>query len=108
MKSVLNKEKLMEIGKTTLNYVVVAGLITAGYGLGHYMGKNQNVKVEKEKNPYSHAFTPDEISIAVNESSELIMIERATGKYIVYSDQIGKTIFSMYVSRIKQEGNDIR
>jgi hypothetical protein len=36
------------------------------------------------------------------------MIERATGKYIVYSDQIGRTIFSMYVSRIKQEGNDIK
>ncbi len=108
MKSVFNKEKLMEIGKTTLNYVVVAGLVTAGYGLGHYMGKNQTVKPEKESNPYSHAFTPEEISIAVNESSELIMIERATGKYIVYSDQIGKTIFSMYVSRIKQEGNDIR
>ena len=108
MKSVLNKVKLIEIGKKVLNYVVIAGLVTASYGVGNYMGKNQSIKKEVAVNPYAHAFSPDEISIAVNESSELIMIERATGKYIVYSDQIGKTIFSMYVSRIKQEGNDIK
>jgi hypothetical protein len=48
-------------------------------------------------------FAPDEISIAVNESNELIMIERATGDYIVYSDQIGQTIFGMYANRIHQE-----
>lgn len=108
MKSVVNKEKLMETGKKALNYVIVAGLVTAGFGVGNYMGKNQSIKKEVEVNPYAHAYSPEEISIAVNESSELIMIERATGKYIVYSDQIGKTIFSMYVNRIKQEGNDIK
>jgi hypothetical protein len=108
MKSVMSKEKLVEIGKKTVNYLVVAGLITAGYSVGHYMGKNQPTAKKVEPNPYAHAFSPEEISIAVNESSELIMIERATGKYIVYSDQIGKTIFSMYVNRIKQEGNDIK
>ena len=108
MKNVVSKEKLIEIGKRTINYVVVAGLVTAGFGVGNYMGKNQTIKKEVETNPYAHAYSPEEISIAVNENSELIMIERATGKYIVYSDQIGKTIFSMYVNRIKQEGNDIK
>jgi hypothetical protein len=108
MKSVMNKEKLIETGKKALNYVAVAGLVTLGYSVGNYMGKNQSIKKEVVVNPYAHAFSPEEISIAVNESSELIMIERATGKYIVYSDQIGRTIFSMYVSRIKQEGNDIK
>lgn len=104
----MNKEKLMETGKKALNYVIVAGLITASFGIGNYMGKNQSIKKEVATNPYAHAFSPEEISIAVNESSELIMIERATGKYIVYSDKIGQTIFNMYVSRIKQEGNDIK
>jgi hypothetical protein len=31
------------------------------------------------------------------------MIERATGDYIVYSDEIGQTIFGMYANRIHQE-----
>lgn len=108
MKNVLSKEKLIEVGKRTINYVVIAGLTTLGFSVGNYMGKNQSIKKEVATNPYAHAFSPEEISIAVNESSELIMIERATGKYIVYSDEIGKTIFSMYVNRIKQEGNDIK
>jgi hypothetical protein len=108
MKNVMSKEKLMEVGKRVINYVVVASLVTLSYGVGNYTGKNQSIKKEVAVNPYAHAFSPEEISIAVNESSELIMIERATGKYIVYSDQIGRTIFSMYVSRIKQEGNDIK
>jgi hypothetical protein len=59
-----------------------------------------------QENPYAHAFSPEEISIAVNESNELIMIERATGKYIVYSDQIGQTIFGMYANRIHQEATN--
>jgi len=108
MKNVINKEKLIEISKKTANYIVIIGLTITGYSVGHYMGKNQPNTKKIEHNPYAHAFSPEEISIAVNESSELIMIERATGKYIVYSDQIGKTIFSMYVNRIKQEGNDIK
>jgi uncharacterized membrane protein len=108
MKKVISKVKLMEVGKRVINYVVVAGLVTASFGVGNYMGKNQIVKKEVETNPYAHAFSPEEISIAVNENSELIMIERATGKYIVYSDKIGQTIFNMYVNRVKQEGNAIK
>lgn len=108
MKTVITKEKLMVTGKKVLNYIVIAGLVTASFGIGNYIGKNQSIKKEVATNPYAHAFSPDEISIAVNESSELIMIERATGKYIVYSDLIGKTIFNMYVTRIKQEGNDLK
>ena len=33
------------------------------------------------------------------------MVERATGEYIVYSDEIGQTIFGMYANRIHQEVN---
>jgi hypothetical protein len=36
------------------------------------------------------------------------MIERKTGKYIVYSDAIGQTIFGMYANRIHQEANGIK
>jgi hypothetical protein len=108
MKKVMNKEKVIEIGKRVINYVVIAGLVTLSYGVGNHMGKNQVVEKKVEANPYAHAFSPEEISIAVNESSELIMIKRATGEYIVYSDKIGQTIFNMYVNRVKQEGNDIK
>ena len=92
--------------KNALSIVVAVSIATASFKLGgmYQSSKKDVVKVE---NPYAHAFSPEEISIAVNESNELIMIERLTGKYIVYSDQIGKTIFGMYANRIHQEATNV-
>jgi len=87
--------------KNALSIAVVASVATASFKLGAKYG----VSEPKAENPYAHAFSPEEISIAVNESNELIMIERATGNYIVYSDKIGQTIFGMYANRISQEVN---
>ena len=100
----ITKERVISLVKPTLNVIIIASLATAAFQLGslYQLSKKPDTKVE---NPYAHAFSPEEISIAVNESNELIMIERATGKYIVYSDQIGQTIFGMYANRIHQEVN---
>jgi hypothetical protein len=99
----INQESVMKIVKPTLNVIVAASLGAALFQLG---GIYQNHKSSSIKqNPYAHAFSPKEISIAVNEGNELIMIERATGNYIVYSDTIGQTIFGMYANRIRQEIN---
>jgi hypothetical protein len=103
MKSVLNKEKLVEFSKKLLNYGVICGALVAGFGLGKYYASHEPKPTD---NPYSHAFSPEEISIAVNESNELILIERKTGKYIVYSDEIGMTVFKMYTNRIYQNANE--
>jgi hypothetical protein len=89
--------------RPTLNVIIAVAIATAAFNLGKVEGAEQ--KQEKVENPYAHAFSPEEISIAVNESNELIMIERATGEYIVYSDEIGQTIFGMYANRIHQEVN---
>ena len=99
------KEKILNLVKPAMNVVITVSIATAGFQLGrlYQSSKKSDKKIE---NPYAHAFSPEEISIAVNESNELIMIERATGKYIVYSDKIGQTIFGMYANRIHQEIND--
>jgi hypothetical protein len=100
----ITKERVMSLVKPTLNVIIIVSLATAAFQLGilYQLSRKSDTKVE---NPYAHAYSPEEISIAVNESNELIMIERATGKYIVYSDQIGQTIFGMYANRIHQEVN---
>jgi len=87
--------------KPAVTTIVGISIAYASFKLGAEYG---NPKTDNDsKNPYAHAFSPSEISIAVNESNELIMIERATGDYIVYSDTIGQTIFAMYANRIHQE-----
>ena len=96
------KEKMLKLVKPALNVIITVSIATAGFQLGNMYGSSKKEEV-KQINPYAHAFSPKEISIAVNESNELIMIERATGKYIVYSDTIGQTIFGMYANRIHQQ-----
>jgi hypothetical protein len=103
----ITKEMVMKNAKNVLTVVAFAAVATASFQLGakYQSDKKEQVVVD---NPYAHAFSPEEISIAVNESAELIMIERKTGKYIVYSDAIGQTIFGMYANRIHQEANGIK
>jgi hypothetical protein len=100
------KEKITNLLKPALNVIIIIAVGTSMFRLGIAYQNNKSKESTKTENPYSHAFEPNEISIAVNESNELIMIERATGDYIVYSDQIGQTIFGMYANRIHQEAVD--
>ena len=99
----IEREKVMNLLKPAMNVIIVAAVGTVMFRLGIAYQANESQESIKVENPYAHAYSPEEISIAVNESNELIMIERATGKYIVYSDQIGQTIFGMYANRIHQE-----
>jgi hypothetical protein len=96
------KEKVLNLAKPALNIIAVVSLTTVAFQIGRYY-QSSKATDKKPSNPYAHAFSPEEISIAVNESNELIMIERSTGEYIVYSDEIGQTIFGMYANRIHQE-----
>ena len=102
----INQEKVMNLLKPAMNLIIVAAVGTLMFRLGAAYQNRENKENAKIENPYAHAFSPEEISIAVNESNELIMIERATGEYIVYSDEIGQTIFGMYANRIHQEATN--
>jgi hypothetical protein len=106
MKMPISKEQFVAGFKKSISYAIVIGALVIGFQIGRKVDSYQPKEVDT--NPYSKAFSPQEISIAVNEGNELILIERKTGKYIVYSDQIGMTIFKMYTNRIYQDakGND--
>jgi hypothetical protein len=101
----ITREVILKTLKPAMNVVIVAAVGTLMFQLGGLYQKHTSNS--KQENPYAHAYSPKEISIAVNESNELIMIERATGKYIVYSDTIGQTIFGMYANRIRQEAINV-
>lgn len=81
------------------SYSIVGIALIGGFFIGRYYKGDQTQKI----NLYAHTLDINDISIAVNESNELILIERDTGKYIVYSDEVGMTIFKMYTNRIYQK-----
>jgi hypothetical protein len=99
MKAVVNKEKVMTFTKKAFTYAIIAGALVIGFFIGKRFPYNNH---PVQDNPYSHAYDANEVSIAVNESNELLIVDRKTGKYIIYSDKIGMTIFKMYTNRIYQ------
>jgi len=99
MKTVLNKEKVIAFAKKAFTYAIIVGALVIGFFIGKRFPYNTP---HVQDNPYSHAYNENEVSIAVNESNELLVIDRKTGKYVIYSDKIGMTIFKMYTNRIYQ------
>ena len=44
--------------------------------------------------------TPDNTSVAINEKNQLLLINKQTGEYILYSDSVGISIFNIYAKSI--------
>ncbi len=102
MKSVMSKELLILTAKKVISYGTIVGALVLGFAIGRY---TQNYPPSPEQNAYSNIYTTSNVSIAVNEGNELMLIDRANGKYQMYSDSIGMTIFKMYSNRIYQNAN---
>jgi len=100
MKTVLNKEKVIALAKKAFTYAIIVGALVIGFFIGKKFPSNN---LNPQSNLYSHAYNENEVSIAVNESNELLIFDKKTGKYIIYSDGIGMIVFKMYTNRIYQK-----
>lgn len=99
LKNIFTNPMVKKIGM----YVGILALIVLSFYAGRLTSDYPPKNGEISKNPYSHAFDKKEISIAVNENNELLLIEKKTGEYILYSNSIGMTIFQMYANKIYNE-----
>ena len=99
MKTVVKKEQVIKVAKKVFSYAIIVGALGAGFVIGRF---TQTYPPSKETNPYQSIHSIKNVSIAVNESNELMLIDRNTGKYQMYSDSIGVAIFKMYSNRIYQ------
>lgn len=92
------KEKLKQI----IHYVSLILMLVIGIFMGYFYNKLTPTPITKI-NPYTQIHYPKDISIAINEKNDLLMITKKTGDYIIYSDSIGFTIFKMYANKIYKE-----
>ena len=78
------------------NVLIVAIAMLTGFFIGYYywvMMNNTRVSPLKNSRPLSKT------SVAINERSELLIIDRTSGTYTVYQDSVGLMIFNLYASR---------
>ena len=94
----MEKEKMKVVIKNLSVYISYLTLI----GIGFYIGSTYTeLKMKPVQKTVS--VTKKEISIAINESKQLLIIDKVTGSYTTYSDSIGMSIFSMYANRLSQK-----
>jgi hypothetical protein len=91
------KEKVKAAFARFMNITIVASTLIAGFGLGYYF---QELKVKPKS--VNETILNKEVRIAIDSENKLIIMDRKTGQYIIYSDSVGKTIFNMYATKISQ------
>jgi hypothetical protein len=80
--------------------LIILIAISVGFVIGGmYTRANETVE-EKAPLDMKLVHKLKETSIAINERSELMIINRQTGTYEIYEDSIGKVVFGLYASQM--------
>lgn len=91
--------KVISSLKKVANYTFILLVLSSGFFLGR-VSNDILPKVEPAKPGIRQA---DEISIAINESNQMLIIDKKTGKYDMFDEKVGTTIFRMYAGKIYQQ-----
>ena len=89
------KNKLKLVFNRFMNVIIVVSTLIAGFGLGYYF---QELKVKPQS--VNETILNKEVRIAIDSEDKLIIMDRKTGSYTIYSDSIGKMVFKMYANKI--------
>lgn len=80
------------------SYAIVGGACILG---GYYYSKIKNAPdVDKPTMQIQPAVKLHDVSIAINERNEMLIIDRKTGEYMTYQDSVGMAVFTLYAGKI--------
>jgi hypothetical protein len=101
-KQMLNSalEKLSVFGKKLGNLLILALTLIAGFFIGYYYWVMTN---NVDKSQWDNIKPLMTTSVAINERNELLVIDRKTGIYSIYSDSVGTVIFNLYANRMYKQ-----
>jgi hypothetical protein len=78
-----------------MNISIVTATLIAGFGLGYYFNE-----LKMKPQAVNETILNKEVRIAVDSEDKLILMDRKTGSYTIYSDSVGRIIFKMYAQKI--------
>lgn len=91
MKEVINRNI---VGFILLILSIIAGILAIN---GNLFSSNV------EKISEYHIYKYNEVSTSINENGELLILNKKTGKYTIYSDTVLIGIFNLKASQIKKD-----
>ena len=92
-------EKLKQVLKPVGNWSLFIVSITTAFFVGYYyptLQKSLNEEPKKFLQPRTHERT----SVSVTDRGELLIIDRESGKFDVYEESVGLSVFKAYGTRI--------
>lgn len=94
--------KLETFAKKLGNLMVLIIALFAGGVIGYYY---HHFSKSRDAIRVDDVHTMETTSVALNERSELMIIDRKTGRYVIYEDSVGTAIFAMYANRMYVHAN---
>ena len=89
------KEKFKLAFTRFMNIIIVSSTLVAGFGMGYYFQE-----LKRQPQAVNETILNKEVRIAIDSEDKLIMMDRKTGSYTIYSDSVGRIIVKMYASKI--------
>lgn len=94
----MKKEQLKEFGKHTINWIVIVALFIAAFWAGVIYN---TYKYDKGTIPNFNALNEQKnISVSVNQSNQLIVIDKLNNKCNIYDSTITQSIFKLVANKI--------
>lgn len=90
------KVKVKEVWKHVSLYSVMILTLSIGFAVGYYY---DFVKKSFKQNK-NDSIKRKEVSLAIDETNNLLILKKKDGTYTVYEDSIGYMIFNLYAKNI--------
>jgi|LakMenEpi03Aug12_release.lakeMendotaPanAssembly.Ray.scaffolds.fasta_scaffold1106400_2 hypothetical protein len=95
---------ILRVLRTAGHITVIVSCLFVGFSAGEiYRAYKKGIESSELPQVQEIAVT----SVAINDRGELMIIDRHSGKYMLFSDSVGQAIFNQYASKIylkKQSG----
>lgn len=81
------------------HYLLHLLALLVGVTIGYYYHVIEEIKLKNVSLPQKEVLRSD-VSIAVDDHNNLMIIDKKSGEYTIYQDSIGQSIFGMYAGKI--------
>ena len=94
-----------EIKTTTsklTTYLVIMLSVLGGFTIGYYYNVIDELKMNQGKASVTEVKKVS-VNLAIDESNNLLVIDKKTGSYFIYEDSVGMSIFNLYARNITNQ-----
>lgn len=107
MDKFIKVEKELDKPKRTgfAHYIVHIIALSVGFTVGYYYYIFSELKLSNSNKRTVKEIRRSNVSIAIDDHENLMIIDKETGDYTIYQDSVGVSIFNLYAKNIVSTGS---